>query len=75
MKVQGPVGIQVGADKMAIDAARDAILEILQAGREERTTRAALRAFVAVAETPHASISDVQITMLPAEEAPHEPAA
>lgn len=51
------IGIQVGASKVAILAARMAILDILTAGREEETTRAALSAFVDVTQVRNTTIT------------------
>lgn len=64
-KRKGPktvTGIHIGATRPAVRAARAAILDILETGREEETTRAALTAFTDVTKVSHVTVSGATIT-------------
>lgn len=57
------VGIQIGASKEAIDAARGAVMDILTSGMEQETIRHALTLFGKVTSVDNAAVHDVQIRM------------
>lgn len=62
-KAEGSVGIHVGASKETVVAAREAILDILNAQVENKTIRVALTAFVTVCEVKNTTIEGCTISM------------
>lgn len=55
-------GINIaGPKKKAVEAARDAILDLLNAGRDEKTTRTAIEAFRSVVEIKNVTVQNCTI--------------
>ena len=52
------IGIYVGASKEAVDSARAGVMEILKAGRDDKTTRLALTVLSAVTRVDNTTIED-----------------
>ena len=60
---EGNIGIQVGASKKAVESARAGIMEILNGGRDDKTTRLALRTLSSITSVNNTTISDSTIML------------
>ena len=55
---KGNTGIQVGVSEEAVEAARAGIMEILAGGRDDKTTRLALRTLSSITSVNNTTIED-----------------